>query len=108
MEHFDQISQDPLLKRGRIEAWLHSDAPLGRYMKDYVVVHTSGTVGTMGIFVHDRASWTRFRGTCAVRSPMNLRLNPIRRNRFAFYGAAHGRFAGVTSMVTLPKVVLKC
>lgn len=62
MEHFDRLSLDPVIKRDKIENWIHSDTPLGRHTKDYVVMHTSGTAGTMGIFVHDRRSWTRFRG----------------------------------------------
>ncbi|MBT5928394.1 MAG: phenylacetate--CoA ligase family protein [Verrucomicrobia bacterium] len=105
MEHFDRLSRDPLIKRDKIERWIHSDAPLGRYSKDYVVMHTSGTAGTMGIFVHDRTSWTRFRATTAVRSQMKVRYNPLRPNRFAYYGATHGRFAGMTSVVTAPKLI---
>lgn len=107
MEHFDRISEDPLLRRDKIEAWVHSDAPLKRYSKKYVVVHTSGTGGTMGIFVYDRIGWTRFRGVYAVRSKMKFRNNPLRRNRLAFYGAAHGRFTGVTSTVTAPAMTTR-
>lgn len=68
-------------------------------------MHTSGTGGTMGIFVHDRSSWTRFRGVTAVRSSMELNYNPFRRNRFAYFDATHGRFAGITSVITAPKLI---
>ena len=107
MEHFDRISRDPLLSREKLERWIHSDAPMGRYANKYIVVHTSGTGGTMGIFVHDRIGWSRFRGTTAVRGRMNIRYNPFRPNRFAFYGATHGRFAGVTSLQTSPRLIVK-
>jgi phenylacetate-CoA ligase len=107
MDHFDLLSQDPMIMRDKIERWIHSDAPLGLYTKDYVVMHTSGTAGNMGIFVHDKRSWTRFRATTAVRSQMKIRYNPLRPNRFAFYGATHGRFAGMTSVVTAPKLITK-
>lgn len=103
MEGFDRVSEDPAIRRDKIEAWIHSDAPLGPYAKKYVVMHTSGTGGTMGLFVHDKTSWTRFRGTAAVRGGMKFRLNPIRRNRLAYYGATHGRFAGITSVATAPR-----
>jgi len=107
MEHFDRLSLDPLIRRDKIENWIHSDAPLGRYTNDYVVMHTSGTAGTMGIFVHDKRSWTRFRAATAVRSQMKIRYNPLRPNRFAYYGATHGRFAGMTSVVTATKLITK-
>ena len=105
MENFDRVSEDPRLRRDKIEAWIHSDAPPGAYAKYYVVVHTSGTGGAIGIFVYDQTGWTRFRAVAAVRSNMKVRYNPFRKNRFAFYGAAHGRFAGVTSAHTAPRLL---
>ena len=100
MENFDRISKDKDLRRDAIEAWIHSGKP-GIYRKRFVILHTSGSSGTLGIFAYDKAAWGRMRGV-TTRSG-TVRINPFNRVRLAWYGATHGRFAGVTACSTLPK-----
>jgi phenylacetate-CoA ligase len=102
MENFDRVSQDPVLRRAPIEAWIHSGSEQ-IYRKRFLILHTSGTSGTLGIFVYDKAAWSRMRGvTTRVGT---VRINPFNRVRLAWYGATHGRFAGVTSCRTLPRLL---
>ena len=102
MENFDRISTDPVLRRGLLEPWLTT----GRetlYEGRYVVVHTSGSSGSLGIFVFDKAAWTRIRGVIMARAAIAMADNPLRRTRIALCAATHGRFGAVTGMKTLPK-----
>ena len=101
MEGFDRISNDEALRRDALEAWIHSDTK-GIYRNRYVVLHTSGSSGNLGIFVYDKEAWTRIRGVTTRGA--KLRINPFNRIRLAWYGASHGRFAGVTSCRTLPRL----
>ena len=102
MENFDGISNYPYLRRDALEAWIHSNAE-GIYKDRYVVLHSSGSSGTLGLFVYDQRAWTRVRGvTTRVGS---IRINPINRVRLAWYGATHGKFAGVTACRLLPSLL---
>ena len=65
MDGFDRISTDPVLRRNRLEAWLHSESR-NPYEGRYMVVHTSGSSGNMGIFVYDKEAWGRTRGICLL------------------------------------------
>ncbi|MFT5407384.1 MAG: phenylacetate-CoA ligase [Verrucomicrobiales bacterium] len=100
MENFDRISKNPALRRDPIEAWIHAgSSPI--YAKQFLILHTSGTSGTLGIFAYDKHAWGRMRGVTTRAG--SARINPFNRVRLAYYGATHGRFAGVTSCRTLPK-----
>lgn len=104
MENFDRVSNDPVLRRAPIEDWIHAGNEQ-IYRKRYLILHTSGTSGTLGIFVYDKAAWSRMRGVTTRVGTM--RVNPFNRVRLAWYGATHGRFAGVTSCRTLPRALCK-
>ena len=104
MEHFDAISRDPLLRREKLERWIESDDP-PPYAGRYVVIHTSGSSGNTGIFVHDRTAWTRTRGTVMARAGFDAKPNPFRRRRMVLFAATHGRFGAVTSLRTMPRVL---
>lgn len=102
MENFDRISADPALRRAPVESWLSS----GRgtlYEGRYVVVHTSGSSGSMGIFAYDKAAWTRIGGVLMARAANVMVVNPLRRTRVALCAATHGRFGAVTSVKMAPK-----
>lgn len=101
MEGFDGISKDPLLRRDKLERWLHSDTR-NPYQNRYVVLHTSGSSGNTGIFVYDKSGWARMHGMINVRMAVRTRLNPFNRYRIAFCGATHGHFAGVTGIGSIP------
>ena len=75
MEGFDRLSMDPLLRRDRLESWLHSDEK-NPYQKRHVVVHTSSLPGNMGIFVYDKTAWGRTRGIIMSHSTLGRAVNP--------------------------------
>ena len=106
MEGFDRLSNDPLLKRDRLEAWLHGDTR-NPYEKRYMVVHTSGSSGTMGIFVYDKSAWARTRGIVMAHATLGRAVNPFRRFRFAMCVATHGHFGAVTAAQSLPRALFK-
>ena len=101
MESFDRISKNPVLRREPIEAWIHASTDSPIYEKQFLILHTSGTSGTMGIFAYDKHAWSRMRGVTTRAG--SVRINPFNRVRLAYYGATHGRFAGVSSCSTLPR-----
>ena len=103
MEGFDRISLDPALRREPLERWLQSDAP-NPYRGRYVVVHTSGSSGNIGMFIYDKHAWTRARGLVMANSALRPRLNPFNRSRFAMCVATHGHFGAVTSAATMPRI----
>ncbi len=106
MESFDQLSLDPLLRRDRLEQWLHSEAK-NPYQKRYMVVHTSGSSGNMGIFVYDKEAWGRTRGIIMAHSTLGRAINPFRPFRFAMCVATHGHFGAVTAAQSLPRLLFK-
>ena len=106
MEGFDRLSDDPLLERGRLEAWLHGETR-NPYEKRYMVVHTSGSSGNMGIFVYDKEAWGRTRGIVMAHATLGRGVNPFKRFRFAMCVATHGHFGAVTAAQSLPRILFK-
>lgn len=106
MDGFDRISTDPVLRRNRLEDWLHSESR-NPYEGRYMVVHTSGSSGNMGIFVYDKEAWGRTRGIIMAHSNLGRAVNPFRRFRFAMCVATHGHFGAVTAAQTLPRLLFK-
>jgi putative adenylate-forming enzyme len=59
MEHFDDLVTDPRLRLADLEDFLRSDSSDGLYLKQYVVLATSGSTGRRGVFVFDDREWLR-------------------------------------------------
>jgi phenylacetate-coenzyme A ligase PaaK-like adenylate-forming protein len=102
MDHFDVAVTDPRLHRTELDEWIDKDRdPRQRFHEDFIVIHSSGSSGNMGIFVYDRTAWQVMSGTMATRLPLPV-TTPSRKTKAAFYIASHGHFAGVTSAVQMP------
>ncbi|HEY6687948.1 MAG TPA: hypothetical protein VI094_17245 [Propionibacteriaceae bacterium] len=68
MAHFDQWTTDPAIKRSSIDAFVADPSLIGHdFLHRYAVWTTSGTTGTPGIFVHDRAALHLYRLLVALR-----------------------------------------
>jgi phenylacetate-CoA ligase len=95
IEHFDQIVTDPRVSRNRIAEFLsRSTDPQELFEREFHVVHTSGTSGTVGYFVYSHDAWIK--GSSQV-----VRMIPFRfRQRIAFVAATRGHFAGSSLMLT--------
>lgn len=104
MENFDRIVTDSRLCLWELERWLNEERdPRQHFGKDFIVMHSSGSSGTMGIFVYSRKDWQIMNSTMATRLPPPE--NSSGKTRVAFYRAAHGHFAGVATAVHLSKSV---
>jgi len=105
MEHFDRAVTDPRLRKADLEAFITT--PLDRQMKyldQYIVVHTSGSSGNLGIFVHDQGSWIMNVVCYGVRI-MNAGRSLLHHNRGAVCMAVNGRYAGITVTRSQPKLL---
>jgi len=105
MEHFDQVVTDPRLRKADLEEFITT--PMNhqlKYLNQYFVIHTSGSSGNIGIFVHDQASWMISVVCYGVRI-MNAGRSLLHHNRAAFCGALNGRYAGITVSRCQPKLL---
>ncbi|RBP38489.1 phenylacetate-CoA ligase [Roseimicrobium gellanilyticum] len=95
MANFDDIVTDRRITRERVLDFLAKSKDPGELFEDeYHVLHTSGTSGTMGVYVYSREGWIKGASNITRVAPPRLR------RRSAFVAATRGHFAGVSLMVT--------
>ena len=105
MENFDRVVTDTRLRKSQIERWLNDVRdPRQLFHGDFIVMHTSGSSGTIGIFVYSRTDWNVMNSIMAARLPQPENY-PAGKTRVGFFRVAHGHFAGVTTAVHLPTPV---
>jgi phenylacetate-coenzyme A ligase PaaK-like adenylate-forming protein len=105
MKNFDAVVTDKRLTYKKLDDWIEQHQDTKQiYENEYIVLHTSGTSGFLGIFIYDQKAWTTLKASLVARvSTPNL--NPFHKNKMAFYAATHGRFAGVTLINDVPKLL---
>jgi phenylacetate-CoA ligase len=96
MDHYDDLVCDPFLKRKNIEEFLSRSAkPREKYRNIYTVIHTSGSSGTLSLFVYGPEDWAVIKALVVARV-----IKPIpyfyRRIKLSFIGATDGHYAGVS------------
>ncbi len=95
MANFDDIVTDRRITRERVLDFLAKSKDPGELLDDeFHVLHTSGTSGTMGVYVYSREGWIKGASNITRVAPPRLR------RRSAFVAATRGHFAGVSLMVT--------
>lgn len=105
MENFDRVVTDARLRKSQIERWLNDVRdPRQLFHGDFIVMHTSGASGTIGIFVYSRTDWNVMNSITAARLPQPENY-PAGKTRVGFFRVAHGHFAGVATAVHLPTPV---
>jgi len=105
MENFNRAVTDARLRLEELEPWLEGARdPRQLFHGDFIVMHSSGSSGTTGIFVYSRTDWQVMNSLMATRLP-GPENQPHGRTRVAFYRAAHGHFAGVATAVHLPQTL---
>ena len=105
MENFDLAVTDPRLQKHEVEKWIHSNPdPHQRFADTFVVVHSSGSSGNLGIFVYDTREWRMADSAVAGRLPAPAG-NVAKETRVAFYAATHGHFAMVSIAASLDKTL---
>lgn len=102
MENFDAVVTNPQLRKMDLEQWLHNNRdPRQNFHNDFVVIHSSGSSGGIGIFVYDRTAWQTANAVLASRLPP-WKNDHSGKRRVAFYLASHGHFAAVSTAVRMP------
>jgi phenylacetate-CoA ligase len=105
MENFDKVVADPRLKKEKLEQWIQEVHDPGQlYHDEFVVIHSSGYSGTLGIFVYDLRTWRAANTTVARHFP-RPESTLEGKTRIASYFASHGHFGAVTSTARLPRSV---
>jgi phenylacetate-CoA ligase len=96
IKHFDQIITARDVTAKDLQAFLHeSPSPETLFRSRYVVIHTSGSSGEVGLFLYDPKAWAR--ALAHLSRAKGFTLVTHRRKRIGFIGATQGHFAGVTS-----------
>ena len=65
--------------------------PQQNYRQDFIIVHSSGSTGQIGIFVYDRTAWHIMNSTMATRLPVPP-PDRLQKTRVACLLQAHGHF----------------
>jgi phenylacetate-CoA ligase len=105
MQNFDAVVTDRSLTRASIEEWLDAHQGHRDRMGKYTVLHSSGTSGTLGLYVYNRRAWFTLKAevmTYIATYQQNL-AQMLTKRRLAFYAATHGHFAGVTLATDAPQ-----
>ena len=109
MANFDAIVTDRRITRQVIADFLtRSSDPREQLFDEVTVMHTSGTSGEVGYFVHTSADSARrgrpnMQAQLGLRGALMRRRKQLRRIAVAFYGATGGHYAGVTGITQVAR-----
>ena len=106
MEHYDDFVCDPELKREDLEKFISDPANRGKkYKKSYEVIHTSGSSGSIGLFVYGSDDWDLLRAMVLTRvSKTKVRL--FKKTKLAYIAAIDGHFAGISLVRAAPRMLI--
>jgi phenylacetate-CoA ligase len=106
MHHYDDLVCDQFLKRKNLEEFLsRSQEPKEKYRNIYKVIHTSGSSGTISLFVYGPEDWAVIKALVMARV---LKPRPhLRRIRVSFIGATDGHYAGVSLASDVPELLAR-
>ena len=107
MDHYDDLVCDRFLKRKNLEEFLsRSQEPREKYRDRYTVIHTSGSSGTISLFVYGPDDWAVVKAMVVARvlkPPPHL----IRRMKLSFIGATDGHYAAVSLSSDVPPLLAR-
>lgn len=107
MQNFDSAVCSPDLERESLERFIADKTNTGRkYKGKYTVIHTSGTSGTIGIFVYGPIAWARVKALAFMRIGQ-VKISLFDRDRYAFIGAIDGNYAAASLSRDIPRAVGK-
>ncbi len=105
MEHFDEAVADPRLRKHDLGRWIHDNRdPAANFLDKYIVVHSSGSSGDIGIFVYSRAERQLAASTMASHLPLPEHYG-AGKTKVAFYLASHSNFGGVSYAARMPRSI---
>jgi len=106
MENYDDLVCDPALKKDALERFIAESPDAGtKYKSKYRVIHTSGSSGTVGLFVYGPSDWVVAKAI-GIRAA-GVSFNPFARTRLAFIGATDGHYTSVTTVRNAPRLLFK-
>jgi len=106
MQNYDDLVCDPALKKVELERFINEFPDAGtNYKGVYKVIHTSGSSGTIGLFVYGPRDWVVAK-VIGFRVA-GLRTIPLKKSRLAFIGATDGHYASITSIRNAPRLLFK-
>ncbi|KDR96713.1 putative adenylate-forming enzyme [Peptoclostridium litorale DSM 5388] len=104
MEHFDQFVCDKALKRFELENFIADAYTQGQKYKGlYEVIHTSGSSGTVGIFVYGPNDWATLKALTITRVA-KPKISLFHKTKLAYIGLIHGHYAGISLTQDAPKL----
>jgi phenylacetate-CoA ligase len=73
MENFDSAVTDSRLRKMELAQWIQDKPdPAQNFLDEFIVVHTSGSSGDVGIFVYDQKAWQIASYTVAAQLAMRV------------------------------------
>ena len=107
MNNYNDVVCTDKLKKDQLEAFVADPQNIGRRFKDkYVAIHTSGSTGTIGLFVYGPSEWSQVKSLSLLRIG-RARLNPFNRDKYTFIGALDGSFAAASLSRDVPPFLAK-
>ena len=107
IDHYDDFVCDRFLKRKNIEEFLsRCKEPRKKYHNMYTVIHTSGSSGTISLFVFGPEDWAVIKALVVARV---VKPHPhfFRRIKVSFIGATDGHYAGVSLASDVPLLLAR-
>ncbi|HAY21976.1 MAG TPA: hypothetical protein DCY27_07380 [Desulfobacterales bacterium] len=107
MDHYDDFVCDRSLKKANIEKFLSGSAdPREKYRNIYTVIHTSGSCGTISLFVYGPGDWAVIKALVVTRvvKPVPYLKGRI---KLSFIGATDGHYAGVSLASDVPGLLAR-
>ncbi|OHB85919.1 MAG: hypothetical protein A2Z38_00485, partial [Planctomycetes bacterium RBG_19FT_COMBO_48_8] len=106
MENYDDLVCDPVLKKDALERFVtESPDPGSMYKGMYRVIHTSGSSGTVGLFVYGPRDWVVARALILRLSGIPVHL--LKREKLAYFGATDGHYGAITMVRGVPRLLFK-
>jgi len=107
MEHFDDFVCDPKLKKADLEKFVSDPSNRGKnYLGRYHAVHTSGSSGTIGLFIYGPGDWDTLMAMVLARVT-KTKINFRRKIRMAYIGATDGNYAGISLAAHAPRFLYR-
>ncbi len=107
MSHYDDFVCDRSLKRKNLEEFLsRSREPRERYRNIYTVIHTSGSSGTISLFVYGPDEWALIKALVVARV-VKPAPHFFRKTKLSFIGATDGHYAAVSLSSDVPPLLAR-
>jgi phenylacetate-CoA ligase len=108
MSNFEKVVTDPRLKYEELQKYISENRdPAHSYLGQFKIMHTSGTSGVPAIYPYHMREVATIIARMLDRVEPLTPLNVIWKRKMAWYAALHGHFAGVTILVSAPKMMMK-